>query len=198
MNVRMMVSEMASQSIMSEFHSALDLIKTGKAVELADNYLRDLISQFRIEKRVVKFQEDTKEALNEVGSTLTDAEKLHDAIQEMDAFIDSVSAIKRDMALRYDLILEDHVSRGITEADGFRIEATYGNRTIDTAKVKRQKEWLPFLEMRKENLENEIKLNQSDLKAMFQAQYDAFLKPGKVTGYKLMPTMPEKAGEVEL
>lgn len=188
---------MASQSIMSEFHSALDLIKTGKAVELADNYLRDLISQFRIERRVVKFQEDTKEALNEVGSTLTDAERLHDAIQEMDAVIDSFSAIKRDMALRYDLILEDHVSRGITEADGFRIEATYGNRTIDTAKVKRQKEWLPFLEMRKENLENEIKLNQSDLKAMFQAQYDAFLKPGKINGYKLVPVMPEKGGDVE-
>ena len=63
---------MVTQSIMSEFHSALDLIKTGKAVELADNYLRDLISQFRIERRVVKFQEDTKEALNEVGSTLTE------------------------------------------------------------------------------------------------------------------------------
>lgn len=192
------MSEMVSQSIMSEFHSALDLIKTGKAVELADNYLRDIISQFRIERRVVKFNEDTKEALNELGSTLTDAEKIHDAIQEMDAFIDSVSAIKRDMALRYDLILEDHISRGVTEADGFRIEPTYGNRTIDTAKVKRQKEWAAFIEMRKNNLENEISLNQSDLKAMFQKQYEAFLQPGKVNGYKLVPVMPEKSGEVEL
>ncbi len=187
-----------ASSLISEFHSALDLIKTGKAVELADNYLRELVAQFRIERRVVKFHEDTTEALNELGSTLTDAEKIHDAIQEMDAFIESISAIRRDMALRYDLILEDHVSRGVTEADGFRIEPIYGNRTIDIAKVKRQKEWAAFIEMRKNNLENEISLNQSDLKAMFQKQYEAFLKPGKVIGYKLVPAMPERAAEVEL
>ena len=190
---------MASQSLMSEFHSALDLIKTGKAVELADNYLRDLISQFRIERRVVKFQEDTKEALNEVGSTLTDAEKIHDAINEMDAFIDSITEIKQEMALKHDMIIESHVAQGITEADGFRIVETYGNRTVDTAKVKRQKEWAAFIEMRKSNLENDIKLNQSDLKAMFQNQYEAFLKPGKVNGYKLVPAMPERgSNEVEL
>lgn len=189
---------MVTQSIMSDFHSALDLIKTGKAVELADNYLRDLIAQFRIEKRVVNFQADTISALKETGDTLTDAEKIHDAIQEMDYLIESFSELKREMALRHDLILEDHVSRGITEADGFRIEPTYGNRTVDTAKVKRQKEWAAFIEMRKNNLENEISLNQSDLKAMFQKQYEAFLKPGKVNGYKLVPSMPEKAAEVEL
>ena len=31
-----------------------------------------------------------------------------------------------------------------------------------------------------------------------QNQYEAFLKPGKVNGYKLVPAMPEKAAEVEL
>jgi len=183
---------------MSEFHSALDLIKTGKAIVLADNYLHSLISQFRVEKRVVAFRQDTKSALDEMGNTLTDAEKIHDAINEMDAFIDSITEIKQEMALKHDMIIESHVAQGITEADGFRIVETYGNRTVDTAKVKRQKEWAAFIEMRKSNLENDIKLNQSDLKAMFQNQYEAFLKPGKVNGYKLVPAMPEKAAEVEL
>jgi len=52
--------------------------------------------------------------------------------------------------------------------------------------------------MRRKNLENEIKLNQADLKAMFQNQYEAFLQPGKINGYKLVPAMPERAAEVEL
>ena len=187
-----------ASSLISEFHSALDLIKTGKAVELADNYLRELVAQFRIERRVVKFHEDTTEALNELGSTLTDAEKIHDAITEMSALIESFSELKQKLETRYDTIIEDHVSRGVTEADGFRIEPTYGNRTIDVAKVKRQPEWAAFIEMRRKNLENEIKLNQADLKAMFQNQYEAFLQPGKINGYKLVPAMPERAAEVEL
>jgi len=189
---------MVTQSLISEFHSALDLIKSGKAVELADNYLREVIAQFRIEKRVLNFYDDVNLALKETGDTLTDAEKIHDAITEMSALIESFSELKQKLETRYDTIIEDHVSRGVTEADGFRIEPTYGNRTIDVAKVKRQPEWAAFIEMRRKNLENEIKLNQSDLKAMFQKQYEAFLQPGKVNGYKLVPVMPEKSGEVEL
>jgi len=103
-----------ASSLISEFHSALDLIKTGKAVELADNYLRELVAQFRIERRVVKFHEDTTEALNELGSTLTDAEKIHDAITEMSALIESFSKLKQKLETRYDTIIEDHVSRGVT------------------------------------------------------------------------------------
>ena len=136
-------------------------------------------------------------ALNEMDETLLDAEKQLEAVQSLQSIIDLLSGLKRDIMVRHDTIIEDHVSRGIMESDGFRIEPTFGNREIDVLKVKRQKEWQSFLEMRKENLETEIRLNQGDLKTMFKKQYEAFLKPGKINGHKLVPVMPEKGGNVE-
>jgi len=186
-----------SSSVLDEFRPALDLLRSGEYVKLADNHLQEIFLSFQNDKRFTHLFEDAKVALNEMDETLLDAEKQLEAVQTLQGIIDQLSALKRDIMVRHDTTIEDHVSRGITEKDGFRIEPTFGNREIDVLKVKRQKEWNAFLEMRKENLENEIRLNQSDLKTMFRKQYEEFLKPGKINGYKLVPAMPEKAGEVE-
>jgi len=187
-----------SSSVLDEFRLALDLLRSGVYVKLADNHLQEIFLSFQNDKRFTHLFEDAKIALNEMDETLLDAEKQLEAVQSLEAVINLLSGLKQDIMARHDTIIEDHVSRGIMESDGFRIEPTYGNRTIDVAKVKRQPEWAAFIEMRRKNLENEIKLNQADLKAMFQKQYEAFLKPGKVIGYKLVPAMPERAAEVEL
>ena len=187
-----------SSSVLDEFRLALDLLRSGEYVKLADNHLQEIFLSFQNDKRFTHLFEDAKIALNEMDETLLDAEKQLEAVQSLEAVINLLSGLKQDIMARHDTIIEDHVSRGIMESDGFRIEPTYGNRTIDVAKVKRQPEWAAFIEMRRKNLENEIKLNQADLKAMFQKQYEAFLKPGKVIGYKLVPAMPERAAEVEL
>ena len=186
-----------SSSVLDEFRPALDLLRSGEYVKLADNHLQELFLSFEHDKRFTHLLEDAKVALNEMDETLLDAEKQLEAVQSLEAVINLLSGLKRDIMARHDTIIEDHVSRGIMESDGFRIEPTFGNREIDVSKVKRQKEWQSFLEMRKENLENEIRLNQSDLKSMFKKQYEAFLKPGKINGYKLVPVMPEKGGNVE-
>jgi len=186
-----------SSSVSDEFRSALDLLRSGVYVKLADNHLQEIFLSFQNDKRFTHLFDDAKSELNEMDNSLLDAEKQLEAVQTLQGIIDQLSALKRDIMVRYDTTIEDHVSRGITEKDGFRIEPTFGNREIDVLKVKRQKEWQSFLEMRKENLESEIRLNQGDLKAMFKKQYEAFLKPGKINGYKLVPVMPEKGGNVE-
>ena len=186
-----------SSSVLDEFRPALDLLRSGEYVKLADNHLQEIFLSFQNDKRVTHLFEDAKVALNEMDETLLDAEKQLEAVQSLEAVINLLSGLKRDIMVRHDTIIEDHVSRGIMESDGFRIEPTFGNREIDVSKVKRQKEWKSFLDMRKENLESEIRLNQGDLKTMFKKQYEAFLKPGKINGYKLVPGIPEKGGDVE-
>ena len=186
-----------ASSVLSDVRPALDMLRSGQYKALADNHLQEIFLSFEKDKRFIHLFEDAKAALNEMDNSLLDAEKQLGAVQTLQGIIDQLSALKRDIMVRHDTTIEDHVSRGIMESDGFRIEPTFGNREIDVSKVKRQKEWQSFLEMRKENLESEIRLNQGDLKAMFKKQYEAFLKPGKINGYKLVPAMPEKAGEVE-
>ncbi len=186
-----------ASSVLSDFRPALDMLRSGQYKALADNHLQELFLSFEKDKRFIHLFDDAKVELNGMDDTLLDAEKQLEAVQTLQGIIDQLSALKRDIMVRHDTIVEDHVSRGITEKDGFRIEPTFGNREIDILKVKRQKEWNSFLEMRKENLENEIRLNQSDLKSMFKKQYEEFLKPGKINGYKLVPAMPEKGGDVE-
>ena len=186
-----------ASSVLDGFRPALDMLRSGEYVKLADNHLQELFLSFEKDKRFIHLFDDAKVELNGMDDTLLDAEKQLEAVQTLQGIIDQLSALKRDIMVRHDTIIEDHVSRGIMESDGFRIEPTFGNREIDILKVKRQKEWNSFLEMRKENLENEIRLNQSDLKSMFKKQYEAFLKPGKINGYKLVPVMPEKGGNVE-
>jgi len=186
-----------ASSVLDGFRPALDMLRSGEYVKLADNHLQELFLSFEKDKRFIHLFDDAKVELNGMDDTLLDAEKQLEAVQTLQGIIDQLSALKRDIMVRHDTIIEDHVSRGIMESDGFRIEPTFGNREIDVSKVKRQKEWQSFLEMRKENLESEIRLNQGDLKAMFKKQYEAFLKPGKINGYKLVPVMPEKGGNVE-
>ena len=186
-----------ASSVLSDFRPALDMLRSGQYKALADNHLQEIFLSFEQDKRFIHLFDDVKSELNEMDNSLLDAEKQLEAVQTLQGIIDQLSALKRDIMVRYDTTIEDHVSRGITEKDGFRIEPTFGNREIDVLKVKRQKEWNAFLEMRKENLENEIRLNQSDLKSMFKKQYEAFLKPGKINGYKLVPVIPEKGGDVE-
>ena len=186
-----------ASSVLSDFRPALDMLRSGQYKALADNHLQEIFLSFEKDKRFIHLFDDAKVELNGMDDTLLDAEKQLEAVQTLQGIIDQLSALKRDIMVRHDTTIEDHVSRGITEKDGFRIEPTFGNREIDILKVKRQKEWNSFLEMRKENLENEIRLNQSDLKSMFKKQYEAFLKPGKINGYKLVPVMPEKGGNVE-
>ena len=186
-----------SSSVLDEFRPALDLLRSGEYVKLADNHLQEIFLSFQNDKRFTHLFEDAKAALNEMDETLLDAEKQMEAVQSLQSIIDLLSGLKRDIMVRYDTTIEEHVSRGIMESDGFRIEPTFGNREIDVLKVKRQKEWQSFLEMRKENLADEIRLNQGDLKTMFKKQYEAFLKPGKINGYKLVPGIPEKGGDVE-
>jgi hypothetical protein len=186
-----------ASSVLDGFRPALDMLRSGEYVKLADNHLQELFLSFEKDKRFIHLFDDAKVELNGMDDTLLDAEKQLEAVQTLQGIIDQLSALKRDIMVRHDTIIEDHVSRGIMESDGFRIEPTFGNREIDVSKVKRQKEWQSFLEMRKENLESEIRLNQGDLKAMFKKQYEAFLKPGKINGYKLVPGIPEKGGDVE-
>jgi len=186
-----------ASSVLDGFRPALDMLRSGEYVKLADNHLQELFLSFEQDKRFTHLLEDAKVALNEMDETLFDAEKQLEAVQSLESIINLLSGLKRDIMVRHDTIIEDHVSRGIMESDGFRIEPTFGNREIDVSKVKRQKEWQSFLEMRKENLESEIRLNQGDLKAMFKKQYEAFLKPGKINGHKLVPVMPDKGGNVE-
>ena len=186
-----------ASSVLDGFRPALDMLRSGEYVKLADNHLQELFLSFEKDKRFIHLFDDAKVELNGMDDTLLDAEKQMEAVQSLQSIIDLLSELKRDIMVRYDTIIEDHVSRGIMESDRFRIEPTFGNREIDVSKVKRQKEWQSFLEMRKENLESEIRLNQGDLKAMFKKQYEAFLKPGKINGYKLVPVMPEKGGNVE-
>jgi len=186
-----------ASSVLDGFRPALDMLRSGEYVKLADNHLQELFLSFEKDKRFIHLFDDAKVELNGMDDTLLDAEKQLEAVQTLQGIIDQLSALKRDIMVRHDTIIEDHVSRGIMESDGFRIEPTFGNREIDVSKVKRQKEWQSFLEMRKENLESEIRLNQGDLKTMFKKQYDSFLKPGKINGYKLVPVMPEKGGDVE-
>ena len=186
-----------ASSVLSDFRPALDMLRSGQYKALADNHLQELFLSFEKDKRFIHLFDDAKVELNGMDDTLLDAEKQLEAVQTLQGIIDQLSALKRDIMVRYDTTIEEHVSRGIMESDGFRIEPTFGNREIDVLKVKRQKEWQSFLEMRKENLADEIRLNQSDLKSMFKKQYEAFLKPGKINGYKLVPVMPEKGGNVE-
>jgi len=186
-----------ASSVLDGFRPALDMLRSGEYVKLADNHLQELFLSFEKDKRFIHLFDDAKVELNGMDDTLLDAEKQMEAVQSLQGIIDQLSALKRVIMVRHDTTIEDHVSRGIMESDGFRIEPTLGNREIDVSKVKRQKEWQSFLEMRKENLESEIRLNQGDLKAMFKKQYETFLKPGKINGYKLVPVMPEKGGNVE-
>ena len=66
-----------SSSILAEFRPALDLLRSGEYVKLADNHLQEIFLSFQNDKRITHLFEDAKVALNEMDETLLDSEKLY-------------------------------------------------------------------------------------------------------------------------
>lgn len=194
----MMVSEMVTQSLISEFRNAAELHTLGYAKSVSDNPVLDVINNFATDKRVNHFiEEDLPSAMSELGSSLSDVFKIDESITSIDQVINRLQELKKDLGVRRDIIIDDHVSAGILQEDCFRLEPVikHGNRKPDTELIRKMypQEW----EKLKENYVPTI----TDLKFVFRKGYDAFLIPGeeKVSGYELKLAMPERgSNEVEL
>jgi len=185
-----------ASSLISEFRNAADLRTLGYAKSVSDNPVLDVINQFATDKRVNHFiEEDLPSAMSELGSSLSDVFKIDESITSIDQVINRLQELKKDLGVRRDIIIDDHVSAGILQEDCFRLEPVikHGNRKPDTELIRKMypQEW----EKLKENYVPTI----TDLKFVFRKGYDAVLIPGEetVSGYELKLAMPEKAGEVE-
>lgn len=195
MNARMMVSEMVTQSLISEFRNAAELHTLGYAKSVSDNPVLDVINQFATDKRVNHFiEEDLPSAMSELGTSLSDVFKIDESITSIDQVINRLQELKKDLGVRRDIIIDDHVSADILQEGCFRLEPVikHGNRKPDVELIRKMypEQW----EQLKENYVPTI----TDLKFVFRKGYDAVLIPGeeKVSGYELKLAMPEKAGEV--
>ena len=90
------MSEMASQSLISEFRNAADLHTLGYAKSISDNPVLDIINQFATDKRVNHFiEEDLPSAMSELGSSLSDVFKIDESITSIDQVINRLQCLRK-------------------------------------------------------------------------------------------------------